>query len=399
MQLNVSNQKRLTVLLIDSDGFSDYTCYLARGLTKYLDVILYSFSEHSYKITGAAMENKIRFRYFKKLLPKGYSAIKGVIRVILLFFILSHMLIWNKYDIVHIQDYLPTFFLFIPFLKLRKKQVCWTIHDLEIFNLSQGIVGKLQVLFLRLVCQPVFLTKYVDKIFVHAQSLKESLVLKNINQNRIDVIKFFDYQYLVELNEMHAQIKSDISSSKAGYILFIGNIAPWKGIDTLVNATRIVRNKIEQDFTLVIAGTPYEGLRDVPFFENINQEDYKYIKIFDRYITQSEIPLLLKNAKFIVLPYNYLFAQSASGVITLAYTFAKPVIVSNLPSLTEYVDDGRTGLIYKVNDSEQLAKCMIELICNDEKCIQMGQKAHQKLIKEMSLDSCCHSTFNAYTRI
>jgi hypothetical protein len=49
-----SEEKRLTVLLIDNDGFSDYTCYLAKGLSKYLDVILYGFSEESFNVTGAS---------------------------------------------------------------------------------------------------------------------------------------------------------------------------------------------------------------------------------------------------------------------------------------------------------------------------------------------------------
>lgn len=397
--MSTSEEKRLKVLLIDSDGFSDYTCYLARGLAKYLDVILYSFSERSYNITGAAKENRIKFSYIKKRLPKGYSTLRGIIRIILMFFILLHMLIRTKYDIVHIQDYLPTFFIFIPFLKLRKKRICWTMHDLEIFELANGIEGKLQVEFLRLVCQPTIVIKYADKIFVHAESLKEYLILKNVNQNKIEVIKFFDYQYLLKLDKNLKQVESNILSPEGGYILFIGNIAPWKGIDTLINAARIVRNKIEDKFTLVIAGTPYEGLRNSRFFDKVNQEDYKFIKILDRYIIQSEIPSLVTNSKFLVLPYNYLFQHSASGVITLAYTFSKPVIVSNLPSLAEYVEEGKTGLIYDVNNCVQLANCIIELIENDEKCFQMGQNAYQKLINEMSLDVCSHNTHNVYTRL
>ena len=73
----------------------------------------------------------------------------------------------------------------------------------------------------------------------------------------------------------------------------------------------------------------------------------------------------------------------------LSYTFAKPVIVSNVPSLVEYVDPGKTGLIFEVNDTKQLANCIIDLIENNSKCLEMGNTAYQKLVKEMSLDVCC----------
>jgi glycosyltransferase involved in cell wall biosynthesis len=49
-------------------------------------------------------------------------------------------------------------------------------------------------------------------------------------------------------------------------------------------------------------------------------------------------------------------------VIPLSYTFAKPVIVSNVPSLVEYVDPGKTGLIFEVNDTKELANCIMILL-------------------------------------
>jgi glycosyltransferase involved in cell wall biosynthesis len=394
-----SKDKRLTVLLIDSDGFSDYTCYLARGLSKYLDVILYSFSNESFNITGAAGKKGIKFNYIKKRLPKGYSTMRGIARVLLLFFLLSYALVKTKYDIVHIQDYLPTFFLFIPFLKIRRKQVCWTMHDLEIFYLATGIRGKLQVLFLKLVSQPTILTKYVDSIMVHADDLKEKLISKKVNQSKISVIRFFDYRYLQEFNKFNEQINHNNSQTEEGYVLFMGNIAPWKGIDTLIEAAQIARKKLGDKLKVIIAGTPYEGLKNVQFFKNVKERDFTFIKIINRYIVHSEIPSLLNNSKFLVLPYNNLFQHSASGVIPLAYTFARPVVVSNVPSLVEYVENGKTGLIHEVNDSEQLAKCIIELIENKTKCAEMGQIAYEKLINEMSLDKCSQSTFGIYKKL
>ena len=391
-----SNKKSSTVLLIDNDGFSNYTCYFARGISKYQNVILYGFSEESFRITGAANEKGIKFHCIKKRLPKGYSAIKGIIRVFILFFILSSVLIRTKYDIVHVQDYLPTFFLFIPLLKIKRKQICWTLHDVEIFKFATGINGRLQEVFLKLVAQPTMMTNYVDKILVHAYSLKEQLIAKKVDEKKIYVIRLFDYDYLLENKGADEVMESKDPKFGDGYVLFLGNIAPWKGINILIDAVKIALNKTGRKFTLIIAGKSYEGLRNVEFFENLKNEDMKCLKIIDRFITDSEIPNLVGKSSFLVLPYNNLFRHSASGLIPLAYTFGKPVVVSNISSLSEYVEKGKTGLIFEVENSKQLADCMIELIENNSKCVEMGKRAHEKMLNEMSLDICCKFINSVY---
>jgi glycosyltransferase involved in cell wall biosynthesis len=391
--------KRSTVLLIDNDGFSYYTCYLARGLSKFVDVILYGFSEESFKTTGASKEKNVKYNDIGQRLPKTPSAANGFITVFLLFFILLELLIREKYDIVHIQDYLPTFFLFVPLLKLRRKRICWTVHDVEIFSFTPGFRGKLQVLFLNIVSQPGLMSKYADKIFVHASTLKQQLILKKVDQGKIAVIRFFDYRYLLESRNSDTQLENYDTIEENEYILFLGNIAPWKGIDTLLDAIKIMRDRIPQSFCILIAGEPYEGLKKIDFFENLRAEDTKFVKRISRFIKNYEIPSLVSRSSFLVLPYNKLFQHSASGVIPLAYTFAKPVVISNLPSLVEYVEEDKTGLIFENDNREQLANRMIELIKNKSKCKEMGEHAYQKLVNEMSIETCCKIINDIYQSI
>jgi alpha-maltose-1-phosphate synthase len=386
--------KSSTVLLIEGvEGLSNYTCYLARGLSLYCDVILYGLSYESYKITGASMQKRITFYYLRKWLPKSYSTLRGLVRVFLLFFILFNALCRMKYDIVHVQEHLPTFFLFIPMLKLTKKQICWTLHDTEIFSLSIGFSGRIRILFLRIVSQPSLMAKYADKIIVHAESLKKHLIAKGINENKIHVIQHFGYKYLLEDNVLSTKPEEWLPNR---YVLFFGNITPWKGVEVLIDAAKIVRRQLGKNFNLVVAGEPYEGYRGIPFFKRLEEEDHKYVKILDRYITSPEIPRIMNSSSFLVLPYNNTFQSSASGVIPLAYTFSKPVIVSRIPSLVEYVEHDKTGFIFDVKNSQQLANYILELITNPAKCTEMGKKAYQKMIKDMSLEKCSHDTWMIY---
>jgi len=389
------------VLLFDSDGLSNYTCYLARGISKFRQVVLYSFSENSHIVTGSSLQKNVKFHYIKRWLPKGYSTFKGIIRVILLFFILLITLTRNQYEIVHIQEHLPMFFFFIPILKLRHKKIFWTLHDTEIFIPSNNIHGKLQVLFLEIVSQPKIMIKWSDAIIVHALSLKEQLIEKKVDQNKIHVIPHFDYNYLLENHSIN--FKNSINSSNSHrnqnllpkeYALFFGNIAPWKGIDVLIDATKIVTENLGQKFNLVIAGTPYDGYHT--YFNNLIKERNNCIKIINRYIESYEISGIIKGSRFLILPYTKNFQHSASGVIPLAYTFSKPVVVSSIAPLKEYVEHERTGLIFKCGDSKQLANCIIELLEDYSKCSEMGRNAHQKILREMSLERCCEVLNNLY---
>lgn len=389
-------EKPSRVLLIDSDGLSNYTCYLARGLSFYCDVILYGFSYQSYNITGASRQKRIKFYYLKKRLPKGYSALRGLARVFILFFILLNALFRTKYEVVHIQEHLPTFFLFIPMLKLRKKKICWTLHDVEIFSPTTGISGKMRLLFLRIVSQPSLMSKFAGNIIVHAESLKKQLVAKGVDENKIHVVRHFDYRYLLEDNLLQTKSEEELPNN---YVLFFGNIAPWKGVDVLIEAAKVVRTQVGKKFDLVIAGEPYEGYENIPFFKGLDEKDYGYIKILRRYITSSEICGITSKSSFLVLPYNDAFQSSASGVVPLAYTFSKPVIVSNVSSLVEYVEHGKTGFIFETNNSKQLANYIIQLVDDNRKCIEMGKKAFQKMSEEMSLEKCSHDTWMVYCRL
>jgi glycosyltransferase involved in cell wall biosynthesis len=380
-----------TVLLIDNFGFSHYTSYLARGLAKYRDIILYAFSRDDYVITGAAREKRIRFYCMEDKLPKGSSIRLTIVRLSILFFILAKALYRREYGTVHIQDRLPMFFLFLPFLKLNAKQICWELHDIDILQYSKGIRGKIEELFVKIVTQDKFLGKHADIIIVHGSSLKRRLAEKGVNQSKIHVMPHFDYRYLLYHTDSSNGNDNLIdtygnSLSPNNYVLFFGDVTPWKGIDVLINAARIVRKRIGEKFCMLIAGETFRG--DMSYYESLGEDESRYIHTYNKYIKGFEIPHILRRARFLVLPYTKAF-HSQSGVLSLAYTFSKPVIVSNVGSVAEYVEHGKTGFIFEEGNSSQLAEYITELLDDDSKCIEMGKKAYQKMIEEMSLEKCC----------
>jgi alpha-maltose-1-phosphate synthase len=382
------------VLVFDNQGLSHYSSYFALGLSKYQDVILYGFSYNDYVITGAKKEKKIKYYSLEETLPKGSSFLKIIARSLFLFFVLFKELNIRKYEIVHIQERLPMFFLLIPLLKLKRKKFFWTIHDINLLPLSKGTRGKIEVFYREAVSQPYLLAKFADAIIVHAQTLKEVLVSsKKIDQRKVHIVHHFDYRYLLEFYENNETMKRTDDIGISDYVLFFGDITPWKGIETLIDAAKIVREKMGEKFKLVIAGRSYHGYINIM---DIINKDCKFVKLIDKFIPSSEISSLLIKSSFLVLPYNKSFQYSVSGVIPLAYTFSKPVIATSIPSIVEYVDHNQTGFLFEPGNSSQLAYYIMDLIKNKNKCIEMGQNANRKLLNEMSLELTCSKINDIY---
>jgi glycosyltransferase involved in cell wall biosynthesis len=379
-----------TVLLIDNKSLSHYTSYLALGLSKYRDIVLYGFSKGDYLISGASEQKRIKYFSIVDKIPKGTSVLKMIMQTLFLFGILYEALNKTTYKIVHIQGHLPMFFLFIPVLKLKGKKIFWTMHDVNLRPSNRGLRSKLDLLFTYAVSQPWIIGRYADVILVHGAILRSQLAAKGVNVTKIHVIPHFDHSYLLKSAVTAAPVHNTLPKD---YVLLFGKISPYKGIEVLIDAARIVKKKLPNNykFNLLIAG---EG--DLSYIEKLlSKEDYDYIYMLNKWIPASELPILFRRARLVVLPYT---DASQSGVISLAYTFSRPVIASDVGSIAEYIEHNETGFIFETRNSTQLANYVVELIEDRCKCIQMGIKANQKLLKEMSLEKCCQIINDLYIR-
>ena len=336
-----------TVVMIDNHGLSFYTSYLACGVSKYNKVLLLGISEEEYKVTGASEEKSITFCHIGEKLPKTNSILSIIFaRQVVWFYILFTTLLTTKYDIVHVQGHLPTFFLFLPFLKLKHKRLCWTLHDVTLRPSSRGLRGKLELLYMNAVTQPSLMRRFADKIIVHGVFLKNQLKSRGVKQSKIVVIPIFDYRYLLKYDgdqSGNKLLKFDlIAPLREGYMLIFGRIKPYKGIDVFINALRIVRKQLKDSNKLHVL---IAGRGDSSYFDHLlTKEDLEYIHIWNEFIPNHDIPQPFKRAKFVILPYT---DASQSAVTSLAYTFSKPVLASNAGSIGEYVDHNQTGLIFE----------------------------------------------------
>lgn len=117
------------------------------------------------------------------------------------------------------------------------------------------------------------------------------------------------------------------------FFLFFGRIDKYKGIERLLEAY----SSYSGTTPLVIAGNGEFTPRESALLNSINN-----VYLIHRYVSDEDLVWLFSNCRAVMLPY---IEASQSGVLAMAYHFGKPVAVSNLPGLTEFVIEGKTGLI------------------------------------------------------
>ena len=130
-------------------------------------------------------------------------------------------------------------------------------------------------------------------------------------------------------------------------ILFFGFIRKYKGLDLLLKAISVLKNRnyfTGYNMVFLIAGEFYEPAQ--PYLDMINNyhlEDYVILK--NEFIPDSEVKYYLSAADCVIQPYK---SATQSGVTPLAYHFEKPMIVTNVGGLPSLVPD-TVGLVCEPN--------------------------------------------------
>ena len=143
-------------------------------------------------------------------------------------------------------------------------------------------------------------------------------------------------------------------------ILFFGFVREYKGLRYLIEALPQVLSEI--DVTLLVVG---EFWRDKDKYLRLIKEKNveSAVVIVDKYVPNEEIGSYFSAADLVVQPY---ISDTGSGVIQTAFGFNKPVIATKVGSLSEVVQDGKTGFLVPPRDPDGLASAILRFFREDK---------------------------------
>lgn len=142
-------------------------------------------------------------------------------------------------------------------------------------------------------------------------------------------------------------------------LLFFGFIRKYKGLDILLNAMKLLSEKLPADkknkVKLLVAGEFYEDRK--PYDELIHSAGIaEHLILKTEFIADSEVKYYLCAADLVVQPYRN---ATQSGVTPLAYHFEVPMIVTNVGALPAMVPNDKVGLIAEPDPASLAEKIML----------------------------------------
>ena len=278
-----------------------------------------------------------------------------------------------KPAVIHFQGGFLWFNLALPFLE--HCPIVTTIHDPIVH--SGDLQSKKMVFF-----KPNSLAvMYSDRLIVHGQEIKRLILSeKFLGQNKIHVIPHGHFTSFTRW-------KSDDISEDTNLILFFGRIWQYKGLEYLIKAEpEITRSLPNVKIIIAGLGEPIER-----YLEMILHPD-KFL-IYNYFVPEKMVAWLFQKSALVVLPY---IECSQSGVIPLAYSFAKPVVATQVGSIPEVVENEKTGVLVPPANSSCLAEAVIELMQDSKKRRRLGQNGYKKVSSELGWQRIATMTIQVY---
>ena len=240
--------------------------------------------------------------------------------------------------------------LLIAYFKLLGKKTVFTAH-----NVNAGRRDSTDSWINRFTLRVQY--SMIDHIFVHTNQMKSELTEGfKVGPGKVTVIPFGINDAVPQTALTASEAKWRLGlEQRQKTILFFGNIGPYKGLEDLVAAFKMLRKRSDS-YRLLIAGKHRTGAEEyVRKICNSAARDVANGSIIQRieHIPDSETELYFKAADLLVLPYTFV---SQSGVLFLGQSFGLPVVATDVGSLREHVIENETGFLCKPSDPADLAR-------------------------------------------
>ena len=266
--------------------------------------------------------------------------------------------------------------LLMLFYRLLGKKICFTVHNVNVRSRDGGDswLNRATLKFQYRCC---------DHFFLHTERMRAELIADfGVPPEKASLIPFG-----INSTTPDTKLTGEEARQKLGLaatdkvLLFFGNIAPYKGVEFLVESF-IEAAQRDKNLRLIIAGRP-KGSEDywAGILATINASpvrDRVIPKI--EYVPDAETEIYFKAADILILPYTHIFQ---SGVLFLGYNFGLPSIAADVGALKDDIIEGETGFIFPPRDAKALTQAIEKFFASD---LFANLKSRRAKIREFAFE-------------
>jgi glycosyltransferase involved in cell wall biosynthesis len=219
--------------------------------------------------------------------------------------------------------------------------------------------------------------KCVDCFLAPSQFVRDKFVEHGWDPGKFEVLPHF--QTIKPVTEAKAQNAP---------LLYFGRLSAEKGVADLLHAMQRLPN-----LRLVVAGDGPERGK----LEQLAVELELHNVEFAGHIQGAALDRTIEKSGFTVLPSHAY--ETLGKTILESYARARAVVATDLGSRRELVQDGKTGLLYRTGNVEQLTSAIRFLSSQPELADRMGQEGQQQVSRRYRPEAHYEALIGLYERL
>jgi glycosyltransferase involved in cell wall biosynthesis len=219
--------------------------------------------------------------------------------------------------------------------------------------------------------------KCVDRFLAPSQFVRDKFVEHGWDPERFEVLPHFQ----------PVRAATERAAENAP-LLYFGRLSAEKGVDDLLHAMQRLPN-----LRLMIAGDGPERGRLEQLAGELGLANVE----FAGHMRGAELERAIAGSRFTVLPSHAY--ETLGKTILESYAAARAVVATDLGSRRELVQAGKTGLLYRTGDVEQLAAAIRFLSSQPELAEQMGRAAWERVRRGYTPEVHYEALVGLYERV
>jgi D-inositol-3-phosphate glycosyltransferase len=224
--------------------------------------------------------------------------------------------------------------------------------------------------------------RYADKIIAATQAeLAQLQWLYEVRTDNVVIISpgvDISHFYPIPQEDAREYVGADLDGEM---LVFVGRIEPLKGVDTLIRALAVMKDKgilARHKVCLAVIGGDASESEEEMTYEMTRLHELREELGLENIITflgkrsQDTLPYYYSAADVVVMPSHY---ESFGMVALEAMACGTPVVASQVGGLAYLIQDGVTGYHVRDQDPEELAERLIDILDNDALKFEMSRNA------------------------
>jgi glycogen synthase len=151
-------------------------------------------------------------------------------------------------------------------------------------------------------------------------------------------------------------------------VVFVGRLAPQKGVRTLVEAARLLKTPGAQ--VLLVGDGPQRSTLE----EEIQRQGVGDMVHLFGFVPHDLVPAVLTHADLLVLPSLY---EELGTILLEAMWVGVPIVASRTGGIPDIIDDGVNGLLVAPGDPQVLARTVDYLLADPDLARRLGEAARE----------------------